>query len=487
MAAIDFPANPTTGQRFTSGGVIWTWDGIKWTLSGSGSISINSAPPTNPLDGALWWDTVSGNMFIYYDNGTTAQWVVAVNFGAAGPPGPEGPEGLEGPAGPVGATGSTGALGPQGPQGAQGPQGPIGATGPTGPAAPSSVAPNRVDNGDMWVDQHNAGASQAVPANSAVWSPDRFMFVNSQATSRFNVGQNYPPAIAAGPTGFKYFVGILSTTTFTAGANAGLYLQHGIEGDLIADLGLGAAGAQSFTVSFWARSSVAGNHSFAIQSGTVATSGGTVYRSYVTTYSLPTANTWTKISITIPGDVANPNAWPVGNAPGLYLLFDFGSGSAAQTSTLNAWATSNAWAAAGAVHVTATINANWAVTGVKLEPGSTATAFPMESLAARLARCQRYYETSAGVGYFLYMSGLTAQANYGGNFVQFKVTKRATPTFTTYSNNSGAPGMIFDGNAATDVPAEIAPDVNGCMVYATQTVVTGSINFQATWTASAEI
>ncbi len=36
MAVIDFPTSPTVGQQFTSGGITWTWDGVKWTAATGG-------------------------------------------------------------------------------------------------------------------------------------------------------------------------------------------------------------------------------------------------------------------------------------------------------------------------------------------------------------------------------------------------------------------------------------------------------------------
>lgn len=93
-------------------------------------VTISNTPPSTPQPGDLWWDSSStanggaGNLFIWYDDASSAQWVVA-NTGVPGPPGPAG-----GPPGPTGATGA------EGPKGAQGEPGPPGATGPEGPQGP---------------------------------------------------------------------------------------------------------------------------------------------------------------------------------------------------------------------------------------------------------------------------------------------------------------------------------------------------------------
>jgi hypothetical protein len=134
----------------TPGTVDKYWRGDKtWQLmpdvggGGSASVTIGDAPPPTPNVGDLWWESDTGIMFVWYNDGTSTQWVQATPMGAVGPPGP--PGGPVGPAGPIGPqgiqglpgpTGPTGPQGPTGPKGADGYQGVDGATGPVGPQGP---------------------------------------------------------------------------------------------------------------------------------------------------------------------------------------------------------------------------------------------------------------------------------------------------------------------------------------------------------------
>jgi hypothetical protein len=68
-----------------------------------GLVFIGPDPPPNPQAGMLWWRTEDGNLYIYYDDGGSLQWVHAV---PASPPGPQGPPGPTGPQGPPGPTGT---------------------------------------------------------------------------------------------------------------------------------------------------------------------------------------------------------------------------------------------------------------------------------------------------------------------------------------------------------------------------------------------
>ncbi len=145
MSAIDFPTSPNVDETHTVGNRVWKWNGTTWdslrttipystgatgATGDDGQFSIAAiTAPANPEVGDAWYDSASGDMFIYYDGA----WVEASNAND----GPTGPTGVTGVTGATGAsiTGNTGAdstvTGPTGPTGPTGSTvtGPTGATG----------------------------------------------------------------------------------------------------------------------------------------------------------------------------------------------------------------------------------------------------------------------------------------------------------------------------------------------------------------------
>jgi hypothetical protein len=77
--ALDFPNNPTNGQFFNTGGVLYLWDGTKWTVttgSGTSGASAIIAPtaPTGARPGSFWYNTTSSKLNMLLADGVT--WVV---------------------------------------------------------------------------------------------------------------------------------------------------------------------------------------------------------------------------------------------------------------------------------------------------------------------------------------------------------------------------------------------------------------------------
>jgi hypothetical protein len=269
---------------------------------------------------------------------------------------------------------------------------------------------NRIINGDMRIDQRNAGAS--VTPTDGQYSVDRFQG-RLNVAGKFTLQQN--AAAVTPPAKFVNYLGATSTSAYSIGASETCMIVQAVEGLNVADLDWGTASAVTVTLSFWARSSLTGTFSGALQN-----SAGN--RAYPFSYTINAANTWEQKSIIIAGDTTG--TWLTTNGVGISLRFNLGSGSTF-LGTAGAWAASGVNGATGSVSVVGTNGATFYITGVQLEPGTVATPFERRSYGQELALCQRYFQL-AGNGCFGSVDGSTTTTIAFTE--KFFVSMRAAPT-----------------------------------------------------------
>ncbi len=305
--------------------------------------------------------------------------------------------------------------------------------------------PNRnlIINGAMQVAQRGTSST-----SDGITTVDRF----SVADDGVDENPTYAQVdVASGTTpytlGFRKAFKITNGNQ-TSGVGAGdfIFIHYQMEGQDVASSGWNYTSASSFiTLSFWVKSSVAQNFY-----GYVRTKDGTEQRYPYETGSL-SANTWTKITKTIPGNSNIQIDNDTGAGMAVYLSPFIGSTYTDSGVSLNSWGayTSGSRTPNQTSTWYTTNDATFEITGVQLEVGSVATDFEHRSFGQELALCQRYfykYPTGA-IEMGLNRSGGRRTAN-----AHFPITMRANPTVTITTQ--------FDDGGATIVPNTI--NTNGC-------------------------
>ena len=215
--------------------------------------------------------------------------------------------------------------------------------------------------------------------------------------------------------------------TSGAGAADEIQCDYLIEAQDLANSGWNYTSSSSFiTLSYWVKSSVAGEFK-----GHFKPNDGTAQNF---SYSLGTlsADTWTKVTKTIPGNsnvqIDNNN----GTGVQISLFSQMGTDYTSNSVTEDSWAAFTGSTRTRDQSLTwyTTNDATFEITGVQLEVGSVATDFEHRSYAQELALCQRYYYVYMPTSRYLANLGIGA---YTGNGVQFELSirypsMRATPS-----------------------------------------------------------
>jgi hypothetical protein len=318
-----------------------------------------------------------------------------------------------------------------------------------GAAASPFGLKNRIINGDMVVSQRH-GTSSVTPAiNTGTYTVDRFYCIPTQA-SRLTIQQNAGGVTP--PAGFTNYLGITSTSAYTPISTDSFLLAQAIEGFNTADLAFGTANARTITLSFWVRSSLTGTFGGSVENFTET-------QSYPFSYTISSANTWTQVSITIPGSTTG--SWLTNNSVGMYVIWDLGSGSN-QKGTANAWGTTPKYAPTGTVNLISTNGATLYITGVQLERNTTATPFEWIPYGMELALCQRYC-VRFGPNSSEYF-GYAYQTNASVINVVFPVTMRTNPSVLVTGTWDGR--NAINAVSTATVSANAQDILSACLVVA---------------------
>ena len=318
---------------------------------------------------------------------------------------------------------------------------------------------NLIINGDMQIAQRGTSST-----TSGDYTADRFKVNFSGLDENLTFAQ---VDVASGTT--PYTLGFrkslkLTNGNQTSGAESADFIKinYIIEAQDIATSGWDyKSGASFITLSFWVKSSVAQNFF-----SRLTTNDGTA-QSYVFETGSITADNWTKITKTVPG---NSNL-TFNNDTGNGLLFEFipfrGTNTTG-TRPLNVWATFDG--ASRCPDMTSswytTDDATLEITGVQLEVGRNATEFEHRSYGEELNLCQRYFFKNINE------SGENG-CNYGKAFnsnemfasIRFPTPMRATPTIIAFSNSGTAQQVHKLGNPDTGYSSIDRLDVYGGMRF----------------------
>jgi hypothetical protein len=302
---------------------------------------------------------------------------------------------------------------------------------------------NLIINGDMSLAQR--GTQTGVTTNT-YGSPDRWLTALT-TLGTWTISQDTDV-----PTGQGFANSLkLDCTTADASPAAGdrIFLTQRLEGQMLQSLKKGTSNAESTTVSFWVKSNVTGTYILELFDNDNT-------RQVSKTYTIDSASTWEKKTITFDGDTTG--TLDDDNNASLYVQWWLGAGTNWTSGTASgSWATNtNANRAAGLTANIGSDTANeWFITGVQLEADTSASDFEFLPYDVNLQRCMRYYfnhYTPDDNGLYGLFTAHTSSA--GRMPYRFVVPMRDAPTVSS----SSASGFTWLGNNTAGNPSAIGSE-----------------------------
>ena len=291
---------------------------------------------------------------------------------------------------------------------------------------------NILINGDMSIAQRGTSATGLGAGDNGYHTCDRWKFFES-ASPTYEFTQTQDSDVPTGQ-GFAYSLKMDCTTADASLASTDLLrIFQSIEGQNLQYLKYGTANAQSLTASFWVKSNVTGDYN------THLYASNTTIRIITSTFTINSANTWEKKTITFAGDTAQTILND--NQARFIFTITLLAGTDYTSTDGTSWGTySDSKIAYGQTANVASSTSNYInITGVQLEAGQVASDFEFLPYDVNLLRCQRYCYAWAAYGTGNQNDNRQYSAMYGstGSFIRihYPTQMRVEPSITHTAGN----------------------------------------------------
>lgn len=293
---------------------------------------------------------------------------------------------------------------------------------------------NLLHNGRVLVDQRaTLTTPSTVTTATPTYGPDGWLGNKTNATMVATIGK---VAVVNTPMVGSLDACKLNVTTLASvAAGDSLSIQRRIEGTFFRRCNFGTAQAATVYVSFWAEASATGTFSVSLRNGAAA-------RSYVTNFTITSANTRQLFQTTIPGDTSG--TWATDTTNAAFLDITAAVGATFQT-TAGAWQAGNFFGTSSATilnNLVGSISISDLYLGT--EPIGTATSdWPHVPHDVEERRCKKYYwktfpmatapAQNAGIANAVFLRTISAGTANCALTVIFAVRMRSTPTLISYN------------------------------------------------------
>ena len=329
---------------------------------------------------------------------------------------------------------------------------------------------NLIINGDMSIAQR--GTSHSI-GSGAAYIIDRYrdgaIYNTVAPTGVFTVSQSTD--VPSGQ-GFSSSQKWDCTTAQTSLTEQGWGTQQRIEAQNLTHLAFGTSSAKTLTLSFWIKSNKTGTYGIEVRSHDAS-------RQFISSYTIDSANTSEKKTITITGDTSGSGI-ANDNGIGFWVRWIWSAGTTIDGATLNSWtATATEIAPTGQVNLADSTSNELYWTGVQLEVGTSASDFEFLPYDVNLQRCQRYFYQIQGndSANTLLGIGFNNDASSAQSYLKFPTTMRSTPSITSSSGLKTGDGNSYTRDAtavSVDSGSNIQMSVN--ITASSLTVFRGAFN-----------